>query len=350
MKRSERPRSPRPNHLIRLYAGAALLIALIAAPELRAADTVVKMATLAPDGSAWHQILKEMGEKWKTLSGGRVELRLYPGSVAGDDGDVVRKMRLGTLNAGLLTSVGVANIDRSVYALAVPMMYASYDEVDYVLEKMAPRLEAGLESKGFVVLNWADAGWIRFFTKTPVRVPDDMKALKLFAWAGDPEPIEIWKRAGFNPVPLPSTEISTALQTGLVTALPASPQAAVILQWYNHAKNMTDVKWAVLLGATLINKSTWEKIPADVRPALLKAAQETGQRLREEIRKGGERDIEAMKKRGLNVVAVDDAAMAKWRAIAEGVYDRVRGPIVPAEAFDEARKQLAEYRKRPAKP
>src|SRR6185369_10165159 len=114
------------------------------------------------EGSSWHTILKEMAEKWRVASGGKVTLRLFPGGVAGDDADVVRKMRLQTLNAGLLTSVGIGEVYRSVYALGIPMMYASDEELDYVLGKMTPRLTAGLEAKGFVVLNWADAGWVRF--------------------------------------------------------------------------------------------------------------------------------------------------------------------------------------------
>jgi len=327
--------------------GAAILAILLILPARADAQPVlVKIATLAPEGSSFHLILKEMGEAWKSASGGRVALRIYPGMVAGDDADVVRKMRLGTLNAGLLTSVGISNIDPSVFALQVPMMYGSYEEVYYVLEKLGPRLEAALLQKGFVVLNWADAGWVRFFTKTPVATPDDLKPLKLFTWAGDEEATEIWKDAGFHPVPLPSTEISTALQTGLVTALATTPQAAVILQWYNRAKNMTDVKWALLLGATVISKSTWEKIPADVRPALLSSSREAGRRLREESRKGSDRDIQAMKKRGLRVISVDAKTEALWRTAAEAAYPRIRGGLVPADAFDEAKKHLAEYRKR----
>ena len=146
---------------------------------------VVKMATVVPEGSQYHLILREMAEKWKAASGGAVELRLYPGSVAGDDVDVVRKMRLGTLNGALLTGAGVAAIDKSVYALEIPMLYRSYEEVDYVLGKMAPKLEAALDAKGFVVLNWVDGGWVHFFTKSPVSTPDQMKPLKLFSWAGD---------------------------------------------------------------------------------------------------------------------------------------------------------------------
>lgn len=328
-----------------LRATLALPLLLLATRPAAGEPVVVKMATIAPEGSQYHQILREMAETWKSASGGAVEVRLYPGSVAGDDVDVIRKMRLGTLNAALLTSTGVAAVDKSVYALQIPMLYGSYEEVDYVLEKMAPNLEAALEAKGFVVLNWVDAGWVRFFTKTPVARPDELKPLKLFAWAGDPEALEIWKGSGFNPVPLPSTEISTALQTGLVSALPTTPQAAVLLQWYTHARNMTDVKWALLLGATLVNKATWEKIPAASRPALRAAAREAGLRLRAQTRTADHRDVQAMQKRGLNVVAVDAKGEALWRATAESAYARIRGKIIPAEAFDEAKRHVADFRK-----
>jgi TRAP-type C4-dicarboxylate transport system substrate-binding protein len=324
---------------------ATLAAALGGAAPAGAQPVLVKMATLVPDGSTWHLILKETADKWRTLSNGTVNVRLYAGGVAGDDPDVVRKMRLGALNAGVLTSVGVAEIDKSVYALGVPMMYDSYEELYYVLEKMRPRLEASLEAKGFVVLNWADGGWVHFFAQKPVATPDDLKSLKLFSWAGDATSVDLWKSAGFNPVPLPATEIATALQTGLVNALGCPPQVAVISQYYNHAKNMTDLRWQLLLGATLINKSAWEKIPAAIRPGLLQAARESGTRLQDEVRKSGDRDVEAMRKRGLNVVPVDARAREQWRKTAESLYPRIRGAMVPADAFDEALRYRDEYRK-----
>jgi TRAP-type C4-dicarboxylate transport system substrate-binding protein len=244
--------------------------------------------------------------------------------------------------------VGLAEIDKSVYALGVPLMYDSYDEVYAVLEKMRPRLEASLEAKGFVVLNWADGGWVRFFTQRPVAVPDDLRAQKLFSWAGDAEAVSVWRSAGFNPVPLPSTEIATALQTGLVTALGSPPQVAVISQFFNNAKNMTDLRWQLLLGASVITKATWEKIPADLRPALLEMTREAGRRLQQEIKDSEGRDIEAMRKRGLNVVAVTARQRAEWQKLTETLYPKIRGPIVPPEAFDEALRYRDEYRKQRA--
>jgi TRAP-type C4-dicarboxylate transport system substrate-binding protein len=329
----------------RPLAVASLLLATASGPAPPTAQIKVKMATLVPAGSSWYDVLKEAAEKWKTLSGGRVVVTLYPGGVAGDDPDVVRKMRLGTLNAGVLTSVGVAEVDRSVYALGVPMMFSSYDEVYSVLEKMRPKLEATLLAKGFVVLNWADGGWVHFFSKKPIATPDDLKATKLFTWAGDDRAVELWKSGGFNPVPLPSTELATALQTGLVDALGSPPQVAVISQYYKYAPYMTDLSWQLLLGATLINKSTWDQIPADLKPTLVQVSEEAGKKLQDEIRRNGDRDVEAMKKNGLHVVSVDAKTATLWAHTAESLYPKIRGPIVPAEAFDDALRFRDEYRK-----
>lgn len=327
----------------------ALVSCVLLLPNLAPAQTVVvKMATLAPKGSSWHLILQQMAEKWKTISGGRVTVTLYPGGVAGDDEDVVRKMQLGTLNAALLTSFGLGDIDRNVLALQIPMLYDSYQELDFVREKMSPEFEKIYEQKGFVVLNWTDAGWVNLFARKPVRTPDDLRALKLFTGAGDVQTIELWKSAGFEPVPLPATEISTALQTGLITALPSPPQAAVILQWYNEAKYMTDLNWAVLIGATVISKKAWDKIPAELHAPLLEAAREAGKQLRDEIRQRGPTDVEAMQKRGLTVVHLDAAAVQLWKQVAENAYPKMRDKYVPAQTFDEAKRLRDEFRKQSA--
>lgn len=334
---------------LRDFLRAALVCALVStlAPGPASAQSVrVKLATLVPDGSSWHLILKETAEKWKALSGGRVTVTIYPGGVRGDDPDVVRKIRLGALDAGVLTAVGVAEIDKSVYALGVPLMYQSYDEVYAVLEKMRPRLEASLEAKGFVVLNWADGGWVQFFTQSPVAAPDDLRRQKLFVWQGDNDAVELWRSVGFNPVPLPSTELATALQTKLVTALGAPPQVAVISQYFLQARNMTEMPWQMLLGATVISRQTWEKIPADLRPALLEASREAGRKLQAEVRGSRDKDVANMKQRGLNVVPVDARTRVEWQKLAESLYPRIRGAIVPADAFDEAMRYRDEIRKR----
>ncbi len=330
----------------------SLLIALVlgfvfglAAPVRAQAPVTIKMATLVPENSSWFLVLKEVADKWGKLSGGKVRVLLYPGGRQGDDPDVVRKMNLGTLNAAVLTSAGIAEIERSVYALSIPMAFDDYEEVYAVLEKMRPSLEAAMEAKGFIVLNWADGGWNHFFSNAPVAVPDDMKKLKMFSWAGDPRTTDVWRKMGFDPRPAPSTELTTGLQTGLFEAFLAPPQVAVITRYYEHAKFMTDLNWQLLLGATVIRKDAWERIPADLRPQLLAVAREAGAKLQRSIRDGGPRDIEAMRKAGLTVVPVDARAKAAWRREAESAYSLVRGGVVPAAAFDDALRFRDAYRK-----
>jgi len=330
---------------IRRFSHSAAAVAFFAVSASFAADpVVVKMATLVPAGSSWNRSLQEMGQTWQQVSGGKVVLKLYAGGVAGDDADVVRKMRLGTLNAGLLATTGLADIDRSVLALQIPMLYEDYDEADWVAAKMTPSLEAQFDAKGFVVLAWVDGGWAHFFTKMPARTPDELKSAKLFTWAGDDKYTELWKRAGFNAIPLPATEISTALQTGLVNAICTTPQVAAVMQWYNHAKNMTDVNWALLLGAVVIDKKVWDKIPADVRPAIMAVTRETGRQLSQQTRADEIKSVEAMKQRGLNVVKPGPAEIESWHKLLESVFPLVRGKYMPAEAFDTAIKFSREYR------
>jgi len=325
-------------------AAAAACIVIATATLPAQAPVLIKMATLVPDGSSWHLVLKEVAAQWGKVSAGRVKVNLYAGGSAGDDPGVVLKMNLGTLNAAVLSSVGVAEIDKSVYALSLPMAYNDDEEVYYVLGKMRPRLEANMLARGFVVLNWADGGWVQFFAQKPVATPDDLRKLKLFSWAGDPKSTEIWQSAGFNPVALPSTELATSLQTGLTQAFSAPPQVAALTNYYANANNMTDMRWALMLGATVIKKDAWARIPAELQPQLLKIAQDAGAKLQDAIRKSRDADVAAMKTKGLNVVTVDAATFEMWRKTAESLYPKIRGVLVPADAFDDALRYRDEYR------
>ncbi|MFZ2640954.1 MAG: TRAP transporter substrate-binding protein DctP [Verrucomicrobiia bacterium] len=322
----------------------AAVVLLAALPAGRAQNVVVKLATLAPEGSSWHLTLKEMGEEWKKVSNGRVTLRIYPGGVVGDEAEMISKIRLGTIHSAAVTTMGLSEIDRGVQALCIPMLYRSDAELDYVRAKLAPKLEERMAAKGFIVLTWGEAGWVYFFTKTPVTRPDDLKKLKMFSWAGDNSTLDLWKNAGFTVVPLASTDIMPGLQTGMITAFATAPVAALSFQWYSLAPNMTDVRWAPLVGATILDKRAWERIPADARDAIKAAARKAGEKIQTDVRKGALEAVNAMKEHKLNVVPVAADALAAWRSAAEGVYPKLVGPFVPADMFDEAKKLVEEFR------
>lgn len=329
-------------YVVRLIACIALLS--LVPPAYSQRPLRINVGTVAPEGSPWHEILQQMGQDWEEISGGKVILRIYPSGVLGDENDMLRKVRIGQLQAVALSSAGLERIERSVSCLQIPMLIDTYEELDYVWDRIAPTLEARLEQKGFVVLNWGDVGWVYFFTKEPAKTPNDIRKLKLFTSAGDPEAEKLYKELGFRPVPLAVTDLLPALQTGLIEAFDVPPLFALLDQSFALAKNMIDLKWAPLVGATVVSKRIWERIPEQLRPQLLQAARAAGQQRRSEIRKLGEDAIVEMQKRGLNVIHLDATALAEWRAEAEAAYPKLRGGLVPAGLFDEVVRLRNEYR------
>jgi TRAP-type C4-dicarboxylate transport system substrate-binding protein len=259
---------------------------------------------------------------------------------------MIRKMRIGQIQAAAITGMGLAYLDKSFYALHIPMMYASDEEFDYVREQYAPVLEKRLEEKGFVVLNWGDAGWVHFFTKSPVVTPAEAKALKLFlsSSGGDPTLLELYKEVGFRPVPLSVNDLLPGLQTGMVNGYNATPLVSLAFQWFGLAPHMADLRWAPLTGATVIEKKTWEKIPADLRAKLLEASRTAGGRLHIEVRRLNQEAIGVMVKNGLKIHKVPPDVQAQWRKMVEDIHPKVRGGIMPAEAFDAVKKYRDEYR------
>jgi TRAP-type C4-dicarboxylate transport system substrate-binding protein len=239
----------------------------------------------------------------------------------------------------------MAEIDDSVTALqTMPLVYRSLDEVDYVRGKLGPELEQRIAAKGFVVLFWTDAGWVKFYSRKPVVMPDDLKKQKLFAWAGDPKALDIMKAAGYQPVPLETADILPGLQTGLIDALPSPPFFALAGQFYRPAPHMLDMNWAPLLGACVVTKRTWDTIPPETQLVMRAAAETAGNEIRAQARREMTEAVEAMKKRGLIVHELTPEAEAAWQNLAESIYPRIRGALVPADLFDEVQRLLSEYR------
>lgn len=304
----------------------------------------IKLATLAPKGSTWEAILREMGQKWREDSKGQITLQIYPGGVVGDENDMVRKIRIGQIQAAAISGNGLSDIDKGTNALMIPLMLNSYEELDYVRDQLSSKLEERIKQKGFMVLSWGDAGWAYFFSQEPVTRPDELKRLKLFSWSGDPNSAELWKTSGFNPVPLAITDLLPGLQTGLINAFVATPLSALAFQWFGLAKNMTDLRLAPVVGATVISKEIWDNIPPDVQEALLKTTRETEERLKQEVRKLDEEAIQAMKERGLTVHPVNDAAYAEWVEAVKNAYPMIRDTMVPGDLFDEVQRLRDEFR------
>ena len=305
----------------------------------------IKLATLAPTGTSYHKSLLAMREKWKQATEGAVDLNVYADGKLGGESDMVGLMGINSVQAALLTAVGMAEIERAVTGLqSMPMMFHDLAEVDYVGEKMRPMLEKRLLEKGFVVLFWVDSGWVRFFSKKPLQTPDDLRKMKLFSWAGNTEQIAIYKEGRFNPVAIETADILPSLQTGLIDAVPMPPFFALAGQMDSRAPHMLELNWAPLVGAAVVTKKAWDKIPESARAALLKSSAEAGKEIKARGRAESDESVAAMQKRGLSVHKVTHEVELEWRKAAEALNPLIRGKIVPADIFDEVQRLLNEFR------
>lgn len=319
------------------------LLALALTP-LRAQEQQLRIGTLAPKNSLYHRQLMTLGEAWRTAQGGGKYL-VYPDGSQGGETDMVRRMRIGQLQGGLLSVVGLREIEPSIAALqAMPLMFRSWEEVDYVREKMRPAMEKKFLDQGFVVLAWGDAGWVRFFSKKPARHPDDYKAMKFFAWGGEAEQQEIMKRLGYTPVPLETADILPAIQTGMIDAVPSTPYFALATQIYTSAPNMLDLNWAPIVGALIVTKKSWDAMSPATQQAVREAGAKAGAEIRAQARREVDAAVAAMQKRGLAVNAPDAAQLQAWEALAGRLHLQIRGTLVPAATFDEVVGHLKNYR------
>lgn len=321
--------------------------ALVAALSTTAhAQTVIKLGTIAPEGSVWTDALLRIAKDWREVSGGKVELRIYAGGVLGGEDELVRKLQRRVIDAVTLSGSGLPALDRSFDCLNIPLLFDSSDELDYVRDRVAPGIEQRLEKKGFLVLNWAIAGWVHIFSKEPIRVPSDLRRQRFWMTSGDPALEKVYKDFGLKVVPLPATEMLTSLQTGLIDATAAPPLFALLDRSFQVATHMLDLHWGALNAASVVSADAWARIPAELRPRLIEAARRQGVAMRDVGRKAGDDAIREMRKRGLTVVQPSADERALWRTEAAKAYAGLRGPFCPADLYDEVMRTHGEYRSR----
>jgi TRAP-type C4-dicarboxylate transport system substrate-binding protein len=311
---------------------AAVLAALLPSPG--AAQVTIKLATLAPQGSTWHELLKEMAQRWDQASNGQVKLRIYAGGAQGSEGDMVRKMAIGQLQAAAISNVGMHDVVTEPQVLSVPFLFDDAEQMECAFLKLRARLDGALDKRGFVALQWSRIGSVQLFCTKPYRTPEEARDAKVWAWEGDPKSVEAFRLSGLKPVVLSATDMMPSLQTGMIDCIPNVPLYMLTSRMFERANHMLDVPWSYMIGATLIRKDTWEKIPADLRPKLAAIAAELGLKVDAEVRRLNVDAVGAMQKQGLQVVKGDAAA---WRAAIEKSWPAVRGGVVPAELFDQAK-------------
>ena len=315
--------------------GLALVLAgTLAAPAVASADVVLKMATLAPRGSAWANLLEKGSKMIEKDTDGRVKLKWYFGGQQGDEKDVIRKIRLGQLDGGAVTSTGLGGIYGDVRVFQLPMLWDSEKQLDYVRDKLSPELETEFMKKGYVLLAWGDVGWSHLYSKNKFTGLSDLKKSKMWAWDVDPIIKALFDQLGVNTVPLGVPEVKTALGTGLIDAAYGAPLSTVALQWYTSIKYATSRPIAYAIGALVLSEKAWEKVSPEDQKVIRKHMDILGKKLIATVRKDNERAKKALAASGITFVDVPDSAWKQVESDAQKVWKKLAGKVYSQALLD----------------
>ena len=315
---------------------------VLAAASLQA--VTIRVATVAPRGTSFYNFLEELNAQWTNAPEEPVRMNIYAGTQGGEVA-IVKRMRINQLQGAMLSAIGLAQIDESVTALQLmPMQFRNWEEVDFVRTGLKDKLESLFLSKGYVVLFWGDAGWARFFSKEPITHIADLKSMRVGASLGTPKATELLKNY-YTPVTLDTSKTLLALKNGMIEAVPAPPFLANATQLATETGYMLDMKWVPVVGAMVLTKRTWDRLPPQTQSFLRQTSSEMGKRVRETSRKEDDQSIQAMaQKQGLVINSLTEEAWADWRKEVDLNQSNIRGEIVPEDLYDIVIRKLKEFR------
>ena len=319
-----------------------IFLLIICSGTLISKPIVIKLATLAPEGTEYYNLLLEMGQRWQEETNGEIILRIYPNGVVGRESDTIRKMRIGQIQASAMSSIGLADLTDQIQAFTIPMKFKDYDDVESVKEVMFDDISNGLSESGFKLLFLVDIGWVYWFSANEIAVPEDLRNAKIYTTAGDYVTVELFKQFGFNAIPVSETDILTSLQTGMINSMQTVPILSLSSGWFALMPNMLDLKWAVFIGAVIVDERVWSKIRPEHQKVMMEMAQEIGKKYQENGRKTDAQAIEMMKKYGMNVKTPTDEELKIWNDFKEKIMPDVIDTYVPKDIYDKVTSAIDE--------
>jgi TRAP-type C4-dicarboxylate transport system substrate-binding protein len=328
-----------------------LLGSVLLRPTLSLAEPVViKFATLAPEGTPWMHIMEEMNQEIQEKSGRQVAFRFYPGGVAGDERDVLRKIRINQLHGGAFSGFGLGEVLPEIRVLELPLLFRNGEEADHVATALFEHFATAFAQKNFVLLALNDAGAVYVFSKDPIRTKADMARSKIWSWQGDPLPQAIFKAYGIVPVSLSLPNVLPSLQSGLIDACYGTPLSILALQWFTKVKYRTSLAITNVMGALVLSDALWQQ---------LSAGQQT--LVRDTIRKYNAKAVTNMRQyetkaltllqttANIETVTIAEDEVARLQHISEQVRQELVGKLYPQESLDRVLALRDAYRQKQPK-
>jgi TRAP-type C4-dicarboxylate transport system substrate-binding protein len=331
--------------LLRIVAALLLWLAASVAP---AADSyVMKFATLAPAGSTWMNIIEDWGRDVTEQSGGRLTFKFYPGGVAGDEPDVLRKIRLGQFDGGAFSGYAIGKIYSPARVLEIPFLFRDVNEVDFVRDHFRERFEQGFRDNGFELVGWMEIGFVHFFSRTPIHSMDELRKQRIWLWQGDELGMAFFHASGISPVPLSITDVYTSLSTGLIDTVYSTPLAAIAMQWFNKTDYMSEVPMTNAMGAMLVSQRFYQRLPADLGKLLTDTGMKTGRRLVERTRADNAKSTVTLREHGLKtMLGPDEVTEAELFEVRDrAAAELIRTDYIPEDVFTQTTRLLEVYRR-----
>ena len=308
-------------------------------------DTIIKIATLAPEGSSWMKALNLLNTEVMKKTEKRVQFRAYPGGVLGDEMDMLRKMKIGQIQGAVLTSGGLSALFKEIDVLQIPFLFQKYEEVDAVLKKMDGFFRKGFEESGYVLLGWSEAGFIYLMSTLPTVSVSDLKKAKVWTWEESPMSKAIFDEAGVKAIPLSVPDVMVGLQTGLVDVVYAPPTGAISLQWFTKIKYLTDLPLAYLAGGMVVRKDTFKQIPPSYQNLVLESSQTHLDTLKTVTRKENREAIEVMAKQGIKIVTSSKDQIDEFKRLSNKAMSHLGSQSFSKKVLDEVTSILEGYRR-----
>ena len=306
---------------------------------------LIKFATVAPEGSIWIKHMRDLDRGIREKSGGQLGFRVYPGAIAGDELDVLKKMRIGQIHCAAFSGVGFGQILPMVRVLDLPYLFRNDQEIDLVHQTLRPFFAEKFREKGFEFLAWAEVGNAHLLSRKPIRTVKDLSTLKVWTWSGDPIAKATFSEAGINPVPLAITDVNTAITTGMIDTVYAPPLGALALQWHTSMKYMTALPLAHSTGAVLISLKYFKKLPQDLSTLLSNNFDTAMKDLTSVLRKQNEEAIRMIRDSGLTIIPVPSGPdLREFYSIHDQVAKKLAGQIYPIEMLEKTYGILNRFR------
>lgn len=305
----------------------------------------IKFATVAPEGSTWMNVMKDFSKEVSEKTNGNVEFKIYGGMVQGDEKDVLRKIRINQLQSGGFTGVGLGEILPEVRILESPFMFKNKEEIDYIYEKFHQRFFDGFEKQGYILLGWAEVGYVYVYTNSMVRNTEEFRGVKMWMWEGDPLAEATFKAFNINPIPLSLADVLTSLQTGLIDGVYTSPLACITLQWFTKIKYFVDVPLTNSIGAVLVSAKSFKKLSDSEQQIMLELGKKYFRKLTELSRIDNKKSTEEILKYGIQRIIVEDKSVLKdYEEIGRKAQQDLIGKLYDQELLSQIQNALVEFR------